>query len=125
MQVPDDEEHFGATVERIEPDHLVSLADIARRAGLTRAAISLYAKGMRAQAFPAPVARVTSEIPLWDWYDVTRWMCCTENKNVARQDVVQARMVRRANLLIVQNTLPGDRFAKRLRGRSFAQGATG
>jgi len=49
MQVPDDEEHFGATVERIEPDHLVSLADIARRAGLTRAAISLYAKGMRAQ----------------------------------------------------------------------------
>ena len=68
MQVPDDEEHFGARVERIEPDHLVSMADIARRAGLTRAAISLYAKGMRAQEFPAPVARVTSEIPLWDWW---------------------------------------------------------
>ena len=41
MQVPDDEEHFGARVGRIEPDHLVSMADIARRAGLTRVAISL------------------------------------------------------------------------------------
>ena len=46
---------------------------------------------------------------------VARWMCRTENKIVARQDVVQARMVRRTNLLILQNVLPGDRFTKRLR----------
>jgi hypothetical protein len=62
-----DVQRAGAKAERIEPDHLVSMADIARRAGLTRAAISLYAKGMRAQEFPAPVARVTPESPLWDW----------------------------------------------------------
>src|ERR1700722_13668817 len=102
-----DAQRAGAKAERIEPDHLVSMADIARRAGLTRAAISLHAKGMRAQEFPAPVARVTSESPLWDWYDVARWMWRTENKIVARQDVVQARMVRRTNLLILQNALPG------------------
>jgi hypothetical protein len=58
-----DVQRTAATVERIEPDHLVSMADIAMRAGLTRGAISLYAKGMRAQAFPAPVARVMSESP--------------------------------------------------------------
>jgi hypothetical protein len=45
---------------------------------------------------------------------VARWMCRTENKIVARQDVVQVRMVRRTNLLILQNVLPGDRFTKRL-----------
>ncbi len=51
-----------------------------RRAGLRRAAISLYAKGMRAQEFPAPVARVTSESPIWDWYEMARWMCRTKSK---------------------------------------------
>jgi hypothetical protein len=69
---------------------------------------------MGAQAFPAPVARVTSEIPLWDWVELARWMFRSVNKTVTRQDVLQARMVRRANLLILQNALPGDRFAKRL-----------
>lgn len=37
----------GALVERIEPDWLVSLSDIAERANLTRAAITNYAKGDR------------------------------------------------------------------------------
>ena len=52
-------------------------------------------------------------------------MCRTENKIVTRQDVVQARMVRRANLLIVQNALPGDRFTKRLRRGAQAGGEVG
>lgn len=43
----------GATVNRIEPDPLVSLSDIAARTGLTRAAISHYHKGDRGDDFPA------------------------------------------------------------------------
>ena len=31
-------------------------------------------KGHRAEAFPPPVAKVTSESPLWDWATVARWM---------------------------------------------------
>ena len=43
----------GAKVERIEPDPLVSLSDMATRAGLTRAAMTNYFKGTRAEDFPA------------------------------------------------------------------------
>ena len=64
----------GATVERIEPDPLVNLSDIAARCGMTRAAITQYAKGQRSKGFPAPVARVTSETPLWDWAAVANWL---------------------------------------------------
>src|SRR5665811_1758773 len=35
---------LGATVDRVEPDPLVSLADIAARTEMSRAAMSLYAK---------------------------------------------------------------------------------
>ena len=43
----------GAKVERIEPDPLVSLSDMAARAGLTRAAMTNYSKGTRGKRFPA------------------------------------------------------------------------
>ena len=42
----------GAKVERIEPDHLVSLSEIAERSGLLRQAISLYTRAERGENFP-------------------------------------------------------------------------
>src|SRR5882757_6347372 len=56
-------EKAGAQVDRVEPDPLVSLSDIAARTGLTRAAITNYAKGSRGKNFPPPVAKVTSDSP--------------------------------------------------------------
>ena len=64
----------GARVIRVEPEPLVSLSDIAERSGLTKAAISFYATGQRGKGFPHPVARVTSESPLWNWADVAYWL---------------------------------------------------
>ena len=64
----------GAQVERVEPDCLVSLSDIAERAGLSRAAISLYSLGKRGAGFPKPVARVTTTSPLYDWPEVASWL---------------------------------------------------
>lgn len=64
----------GATVERIEPDPLVSLADMAERAGLSRAAMTNYAKGYRQSGFPAPRVKVSSGSPLWDWAEVAAWL---------------------------------------------------
>jgi hypothetical protein len=63
----------GATVDRIEPDPLVTLSEIAVRAGVTRAAISQYAGGRRSSGFPAPAAKVTTSSPLWRWAAVARW----------------------------------------------------
>ena len=54
----------GAAIERIEPDPLVSLADMARRSGLTRAALTNYASGQRQGDFPAPVAGVPYHVEM-------------------------------------------------------------
>ena len=64
----------GARVDRVEPDPLVSISDIAARASLSRQIVSLYAKGARGEGFPAPVARVTSDSPLWNWASVAKWL---------------------------------------------------
>lgn len=85
----------GAHVERVEPDYLVSLADIAERSGLTRAAITHYANGERGRNFPAPVARVSSGSPLWNWVDVAKWL--RRRSQLSTEAVVEARIVKRAN----------------------------
>lgn len=87
----------GALVARIEPDSLVSLSDIAHRAGLTRQAISNYAagKGKRATGFPRPVARVTTESPLWDWAEMAEWL--SAKGLLPDEKLVAARAIRDAN----------------------------
>ncbi|HEY4941120.1 MAG TPA: hypothetical protein VII56_06805 [Rhizomicrobium sp.] len=111
-----DVQRAGAKVERIEPDYLVSLSDIAARSGLSRAAISLYGKGERAQGFPAPVARVTSESPLWDWVEVSCWML--QQKRLSPRDVLQARLVKEANLVAQSQALKRGQLVKRLEKRA-------
>lgn len=102
----------GAKVERIEPDHLVSLSEIAERSGLTRMAISHYARGERGENFPGPVAKVTSKHPLWDWPEVAEWLF--ERGSVSREEVVEARIVKEANCQLEAHGMAGDGFAQRL-----------
>jgi hypothetical protein len=64
----------GARIERIEPDPLVSLSDMAERAALSRSAMTNYAKGYRQSGFPAPTAKVSSGSPLWDWAEIAAWL---------------------------------------------------
>jgi predicted DNA-binding transcriptional regulator AlpA len=88
-------ERAGAQVDRIEPDPLVSLADIASRTGLTRAAITQYSKGQRGEDFPAPVARVTSETSLYDWAEVATWLF--QHEKLSREEAIEAEAVKVAN----------------------------
>jgi len=96
----------GAKPVHVEPDYLVSLSDIAERAGLSRAAISLYARGERGKDFPAPIARVTTESPLWDWVEVADWM--HRHDKLPAEALAQAKVVRAANLA-VQSAADGDK----------------
>lgn len=98
----------GARVERVEPDSLVSLSEIAHRAGLSRQAISNYAagKGRRAEGFPLPVARVTSESPLWDWPDVAEWL--SRKGVVTPQQVADARVIRQANEALASSPVAAE-----------------
>ena len=102
----------GAKVERIEPDHLVSLSEIAERAGLSRMAISHYTRGDRGENFPGPVAKVTSKHPLWDWPEVAEWLF--ERGTLSREEVVQARIVKEANCRLDASGMAGEEFTKRL-----------
>jgi predicted DNA-binding transcriptional regulator AlpA len=88
----------GGQIERIEPDHLVSASEIAKRCGLSRAAISLYATGARAEGFPHPVALVTTESPLWDWAEVSSWFY--HRNKLDLEVAVRARLVRNVNRVI-------------------------
>jgi transcriptional regulator with XRE-family HTH domain len=88
----------GAKPIHVEPDYLVSLSDIAARVGLSRSAVSLYAKGERGRDFPAPVARVTTESPLWDWVEVADWMYRQDKLSI--ETVLEAKVVRAANIAV-------------------------
>lgn len=85
----------GATVDRVEPDPLVSLSDIAARSGLSRAAITHFAAGERGANFPPSVARITTSSPLWQWADVSRWL--VDRGSVTLDVWEQAVSVMRAN----------------------------
>jgi hypothetical protein len=103
----------GAKVDRIEPDPLVNLTEIAARTEMTRAAISNYAKGARGKKdFPPPVARVTSDTPLYDWAEVATWMVL--NKKLPVEAAIAAGVVKEANTAIAAGeTQIGDRLKKR------------
>lgn len=102
----------GVKIERVEPDHLVSISEIAERSALSRQAISLYSKGKRGKKFPGPIAKVTSSHPLWDWYQVAHWLC--EAGHIAREEVVYARVLKEANIVLEANDVSHDGFAERL-----------
>ena len=85
----------GAKIERVEPDPLVSLSEIAARTGMSRAVMTQYSKGQRGKGFPAPVARVTTGSPLWDWLTVARWLF--GRHRLPKEAVTQAEAVSSAN----------------------------
>src|SRR6266403_4144442 len=91
-------EKAGAHVDRVEPDPLVSLSDIAARTGLSRAAITNYSKVDRAENFPPPVARVTSKTSLYDWAAVATWLF--QNDQLPREKAIEAEAVRVVNAAI-------------------------
>lgn len=64
----------GVQVMKFEPDYLVSQAEIARRANLSRAAVTNYVNGDRGSGFPPPCARIMTSSPLWNWVTVARWL---------------------------------------------------
>ncbi|MBI4729866.1 MAG: hypothetical protein HY775_10275 [Acidobacteria bacterium] len=66
-------EEAGFEVRRVEPDDLVSAADIAERTGRSRQSISALTNGTRGPGnWPRPVAGNVRS-PLWRWSDVAAW----------------------------------------------------
>ncbi len=99
----------GARVVRIEPDNLVTMADIAKRLDRSRSAVSQYVAGIRRERFPAPVARVTSENPLWDWVQVLEWFTRERDTDVTDSMIAEARAIKRASEARIQPVMTESR----------------
>lgn len=102
----------GAEITRVEPDPLVSLSDIAERSALSRQAISLYAKGERGADFPPPAVKIMSGHPLWDWGRVAEWLYA--RSLISEELVIEARIIREANALLMVPHLDAAALAARL-----------
>lgn len=77
----------GIRVRKLESDDdaLVSAAEIARRADLTRQAVNLYVDGQRKDElgpFPAPLATFASGQRIWRWGDVAPWIALATKRPI-------------------------------------------
>ena len=64
----------GARITHVEPDELVTMAEIAERLGRSRESIRLLVAGERGPGdFPAPISHIRTRSRLWRWPDVLRW----------------------------------------------------
>jgi hypothetical protein len=71
----------GGSVERVEPDDLASLSEIARRTGVTRASLQKYARGISkvGEDFPQPAANISgARRELYSAAEVINWMHAKE-----------------------------------------------
>jgi hypothetical protein len=101
----------GLSALRVEPDELVSAAEIARRLEVSRQAVSKWFQADPGDA-PVPAYGASSDSPLYDWLEVLRWLRRRGSRRAARFDVVQARLMKEVNeAWAAQRAAPGHRGA--------------
>jgi hypothetical protein len=102
-----------AITERIEPDDLTSLSEIARRTDVTRASLQKYARGNSkiGADFPKPVANISgSRRELYSSSEVISWMLKKDRVNLPAQTLELARAISVTNqaLLIAKTKKNAD-----------------
>ncbi len=85
-------------VLRVEPDDLVTAADIAQRVGRSKESIRLLVAGKRGPGdFPAPVRGIDHRTRMWRWAEVAAWLAehlATEGPSI---DLVKANTIAAVN----------------------------
>lgn len=77
----------------IEESNAITISDIASKAELSRQAIHNYVKGHRGDGnFPKPIAGLSSNNPLYDWYEVAQWL---NNHNALSDESLEVAHVAR------------------------------
>ena len=65
----------GVRVSHVGPEDLVTPAEVARRAGVSREAVRLWVSGSRGPGgFPVPIAGVDKQTRVWRWASVADWL---------------------------------------------------
>jgi len=78
----------GLSVDRIEPDDLVTIAEAAQRLGRTRESVRLWVAGKRGPgSFPTPVSGLQRRMRLWRWAEILSWAISNELVSESRSPV--------------------------------------
>lgn len=85
----------GLTPIRVEPDEVVNAADIARRAAVSRQAVSKWFRDLPSP--PPPAHGASGGAPLYDWARVASWLHANGQRRISVHDVVRARLTKRIN----------------------------
>lgn len=76
-----------AEVASVAPENLVSESEIAKRLKMKRQTISLWIKGERRKGFPHPIMRLSEKSPLWNWYEIVKWLY--DKKIIKNKDLIE------------------------------------
>jgi hypothetical protein len=91
----------GFEVVRVEPDDLVSAAEIARRSGRSRESIRQLRTAQRGRGgFPAPVAGVKGRTQIWRWSEVADWLAKQRETRIAPETAAAARTIATVNAVL-------------------------
>jgi len=107
----------GAQVVRLEPDDLVTAAEIAARTNRTRESIRLLVSARRGPGgFPAPATHLRRRNRMWRWAAVARWFDEALGEPVPGAGLEEARFVAACNAALELRAQQGGlRFAERQR----------
>ncbi len=99
--IADVESVEGLRVRRVEPDDLVTAAEIATRLGRSRESVRLLTAGRRGIGdFPSPISHTRQRNRLWRWSEVACWA-----KEVEDSEIAHARVVAATNAALELRTL--------------------
>jgi hypothetical protein len=96
-------------VLRLEPDNIVTMADIAERLDRTRESVRLLIAGRRGPGgFPSPISHAMGRGRLWRWSDVALWLGQLEpeeSESARFTAAINAALELRKQLRSMQNDL--------------------
>ena len=95
---------IGGSIERVEPEDLASLAEIANRVGVTRSALQKYARGSSkvGKDFPRPVLNIASpRRELFSTFEVMKWMHLKHRVEIPSQALELFRTISMTNQALV------------------------
>jgi hypothetical protein len=107
-------------VRRVEPDDLLTAAEIADRLGRSRESVRLLASGARGDGqFPPPASHLRVRQRLWRWTDITDWSGGVDSEESERAHYVAAV---NAALEYRHHQLNADEFVRTLVGEAMPIG---
>ena len=90
--IKDVEKNKNIEVAVVEPADFVTIAEIARRAGMSREYIRKLVNGERgAGGFPTPLAGTSSKTLIYSWVEVSAWL--SENKVLKNNDDLKGAII--------------------------------